>query len=349
MRLFNDMPPQLRDAVKDFMSALQRAETYFTRSKAMLTTATEPHGPGLLLPLHPQVEDVETTSESCQLDSLTRSDSGGLYDSDESGSVMAKGGVRAKFRGSLQANMKFDSQDDDDEIGSMEGYFRTLAHAHGMSDKFGVRCSDWDPETGSLQKVYLSGSIGDMFGMHPEEFIARIGNRELTLLNTQLDFFCGLINEISTVGLCSRISRVVMLDLRTGKVKETGGILVRTVSLTTKADALGRMMRSIRLIDPISPEEYDYMGAGRDLLFSDQRSGQELLEDTGKDYLFDETISSLHHSPQKFTDIITQVRLRTEYVESAIETAKAMTRTCQPDACSLRSTEVIAGVWGIQD
>jgi hypothetical protein len=90
-------------------------------------------------------------------------------------------------------------------------------------------------------------------------------------------------------------------------------------------DSLGRIVRTIHLIDRITPEQYDeycrekQTKNGRNVLWEEDRTGAELFDDAGKDYLFDETLASLTQDPVKIADLVSRIRARTQNLQKLIE------------------------------
>jgi hypothetical protein len=202
-------------------------------------------------------------------------------------------------------------------------HIRVLAEKYKMTQNVGVYCFEWDPETGSRKKIHISETLCNLLDMHTEELIARAGACEHMLANTETEVLSILLNECTSLGLCyEHCGRVVLCDPITRKLKRQ--FLVRRVSLR-EMDSLGRIVRTIHLIDRITPEQYDeyclekQTKNGRSVLWEEERTGDELFDDAGKDYLFDETLAALTQDPLKIAEFASRIRARTQNLKKVIE------------------------------
>jgi hypothetical protein len=211
----------------------------------------------------------------------------------------------------------------EDEEEAFVNHIRALTEKYKMTQYVGVYCFEWDPETGSRKKIHISETLCNLLDMHTEELIARVGASEHMLANTEMEVLSILLNEITSLGIFSEhLGRVVICDPITRKLKRQ--FLVRRVALR-ELDSLGRIVRTIHLIDRITSEQYDEICLekqtknGRNVLWEEDRTGDELLDDAGKDYLFDETLASLTQDSMKITQFVSRIRARTQNLKKVIQ------------------------------
>jgi hypothetical protein len=55
------------------------------------------------------------------------------------------------------------------------------------------------------------------------------------------------------------------------------------------------------------------------VLWEEERTGDELFDDAGKDYLFDETLAALTQDPVKIAEFASRIRARTQNLKKVIE------------------------------
>jgi hypothetical protein len=225
-------------------------------------------------------------------------------------------------RPSQRLVISLDDMKQEDEEEAFVKHIRALTEKHKMTQTVGVYSFEWDPVSGSRQKIRISETLCNLLDMHTEELIARVGACEHMLANTEMEVLSILVNEITSLGMFSeRCGRVVLCDPITRKLKRQ--FLVRHVALR-EMDSLGRIVRTIHLIDRITPEQYDeycrekQTKNGRNVLWEEDRMGAELFDDAGKDYLFDETLASVTQDPVKIADLVSRIRARTKNLQILI-------------------------------
>ncbi|EKX44236.1 hypothetical protein GUITHDRAFT_109695 [Guillardia theta CCMP2712] len=180
----------------------------------------------------------------------------------------------------------------------------SLRDAVSTEAGLGYWIMEMDPNTMVRTKVEISSGIAFFLNMHPEEMLARLGNCDNALPNSELEFFGNMTYEIAKV-LDSRIVRNVRMIRRCPRSgKLTDPLLARLISMKER-DAHGRVIRVMNVLQRLSPEEYDSACRNepetcRPLMdcLGDVRGGEELLESANYDSLFTQSFASLNGSAQ---------------------------------------------------
>jgi len=154
---------------------------------------------------------------------------------------------------------------------------------------------DINTETLRRTKLEISPGIANLLNMHPDEMLARVGNKDTELPNSDLEFFCTIIYDIISVhhDRMTRYSRLLRRCPRTGKLIDP--FLVRVHSIKERNEE-GRVFRMWHILERVTPEEYDEARRKnpqicRPLLeqMGDCRGAEELLESANYDNLFNQS------------------------------------------------------------
>uniref|UniRef100_A0A7S4KVV6 Zn(2)-C6 fungal-type domain-containing protein n=1 Tax=Guillardia theta TaxID=55529 RepID=A0A7S4KVV6_GUITH len=170
---------------------------------------------------------------------------------------------------------------------------------------FGVITQHLHPSTGTRAHVYISDAACRILGLHAEEALARIANREMSLVTTEFNYFCYVMfgtwlyatspgRPFSLVG-CIR-------DL--GSSRESGCVVTRFVQ-QQEFDCHGRVKSMKAYILPLDKESFEASAEPPDspfALFNKHMTGQRdyetLMNDFESDMFAGETILGMQKSKQ---------------------------------------------------
>ena len=147
----------------------------------------------------------------------------------------------------------------------------------------GMARRDFWPATGQRRRTYMSSSFLKWSAIHPEEFMARIQNRELPLFLSEYELLTWLCDEI-TCGQQPSTSRVHRHRYK------PGFCLFLRITTTRAFDFCGRLMRMEHVCEPLNIEGLDevlrrdpdivqatYMGSGASYSDAGGRKGSLCL------------------------------------------------------------------------
>lgn len=247
-----------------------------------------------------------------------------------------EGQGRARVGGDVGKRQKDkdEGHDDTEPEDILFEHVRQQAARHGLSDNYGAFCFDWDPETGRRKNIYVTDSLGRILDMHTEEFLARAGSREHLPYNTDTEFLARMLTEIlgpsnSSGGVLmgtdagsdanahymKSLTRIIVCDPTSRKLKHS--LLARVVAIR-ELDMRSNVVRTINMIDPLTVEQFDELGAARELLVRDDRTGQDLLADASKDYLFNETSDGIFTDSNTALQVEAKIKQKTQRLEAII-------------------------------
>uniref|UniRef100_A0A7S4NQ69 Uncharacterized protein n=1 Tax=Guillardia theta TaxID=55529 RepID=A0A7S4NQ69_GUITH len=159
-------------------------------------------------------------------------------------------------------------------------------------------------ETLRRTKLEISPGIANLLNMHPDEMLARVGNKDTELPNSDLEFFCTIIYDIISLhqDRLTRYSRLLRRCPRTGKLIDP--FLVRVHSIKERNEE-GRIFRMWHILERVTPDEYDEARRKnpqicRPMLeqMGDCRGAEDLLESANYDNLFNQSFQFMKTTPE---------------------------------------------------
>uniref|UniRef100_A0A7S0HY92 Uncharacterized protein n=1 Tax=Hanusia phi TaxID=3032 RepID=A0A7S0HY92_9CRYP len=145
------------------------------------------------------------------------------------------------------------------------------------------------PETGQRVRCSVGEDYAAIFGMHTEEFMARLASNDLPIPSTEIDMFCMVVDSFCN-GLSEKCDSCVRMNY-VGSSKHVPCIYRHTV--VKEDDCWGRNIRTIYSFEPVTPADYDLMIKFQpervrpfSKLLGDVRTYEELLQSHKSDMQF---------------------------------------------------------------
>uniref|UniRef100_A0A7S4JTH2 Zn(2)-C6 fungal-type domain-containing protein n=1 Tax=Guillardia theta TaxID=55529 RepID=A0A7S4JTH2_GUITH len=173
-----------------------------------------------------------------------------------------------------------------------------------QTERMGWLLQGFTPSCMRRKVVLTNSGMGRVTGMHVEEFLARVANRELPVFATELNFFCyvmysSLMHATSSTRQLTVFSRIP--DLSEGGGRATMVKMVQERCL----DWRGRLTGMRSYFCPVTKEEFDCLYQNEPRRFrplawvlGDDRSYDQLMSDFPSDYAKDEVIANMAATEQ---------------------------------------------------
>jgi len=163
-----------------------------------------------------------------------------------------------------------------------------------VSDRSGIgyQCMTFDPSTGQRTKVEINNFFAKLYGLHPEELLARAGNADAQIPMSQLDFLCTMMEEMCGAKLEMRSSKTRyfrFLPQCSGRVKDPLIVRRKNESIYNEAGAL---LRKQSFYTVVTEEEFDAAKLTNPAIcrpisvaIGDNRSAAGILASAHRDFL----------------------------------------------------------------
>mmetsp|Transcript_15870 Transcript_15870/g.53082 ORF Transcript_15870/g.53082 Transcript_15870/m.53082 type:complete len:262 (-) Transcript_15870:99-884(-) len=158
---------------------------------------------------------------------------------------------------------------------------------------------DVDPQTMSRTRLEVSSGIATFMNVHPDEMLARVGNCDNPIPQSQLEFFGSITYEIAFMQ-SSKLVRNLRLVRRCPKSGKLLDPMLCRLTTIRERDSFGRMVRVMNILQRLTPSDYDQElmtkpTTCRPLLWviGDQRNGDDLLQSANYDYLFSQSFRGM--------------------------------------------------------
>jgi len=192
-------------------------------------------------------------------------------------------------------------EEEDGDLGAMEAECDLMNY----TDRTGWLLQGFSPSCLRRRVVFTNSGMGSVTGLHVEEFLARVANRELPILATELNFFCyvmysSLMHATSSTRQLTAFSRIPDLS-------EEGGGRARLVKMVQERclDWRGRLAGMRTYLCPVTKEEFDWHYQNEPNRFrplawtmGDHRSYEELMSDFPSDFTQEEVIANMAASKE---------------------------------------------------
>ncbi|EKX31810.1 hypothetical protein GUITHDRAFT_149049 [Guillardia theta CCMP2712] len=165
-----------------------------------------------------------------------------------------------------------------------------IAHVSRMLGHERFLCFTFNPESGERIRCSLGADYAEIFGLHTEEFMARLASNDLPIPSTEIDMFCIVVYYFCN-GLNETCDFYVRLDNYGSSKQHVPSIYRHTV--VKEDDCWGRNIRTIYSFEPVTPEKFDVMVKYQpervrpfSKLLGDERTYEQLLQSHKSDMQF---------------------------------------------------------------